>query len=457
MTKAIHAAAADTVPNRIRAFVFWCLLLAAGAASGCTVLSSELAQNLQSTGNIFTGPRYCLPMTMMEFRLSVDPEKVQFRVTPGAPRSVPDRARCYHVEYRPAPQYDDLFHVEIGPRGYLKSVSVNTTDQTVEILRNLAKGFGAFGQGLEAAYFPVSDSPVTKDTIDPTDAGAVAKMEEKFSQALRTYALEKQKIICANALKSERPENGKPTIPDLKARIQCEEFKRLAGMRRPISLRFVPFRVSARKIEISEESDGLQYHAAEPKKRPPDTVADCRLGICYRAPEPWELQVAIGEVALPIRDKSGKLVGAELAPEGVQRSLHLVPNRARIVLIDLQRAIFVNKTQSITFDDNGILDTVTVKKDSELLALSSIPIAIIGAIADGLKIRVTVINERINDANASKALLQARAALEKQRLQLESYLVRAQDYSIATPSRVPALSAEYNLGPAPLDREEPIR
>ena len=127
------------------------------------------------------------------------------------------------------------------------------------------------------------------------------------------------------------------------------------------------------------------------------------------------------------------------------------------MLIDLQRAFFVNKTQSITFDDNGILDTVTVKKDSELLALSSIPIAIISAIADGLKIRVSVINERINDANASKALLQARAALEKQRLQLESYLVRAQDYSIATPSRIPAFSAEYNLGPAPLDREEPIR
>lgn len=127
-------------------------------------------------------------------------------------------------------------------------------------------------------------------------------------------------------------------------------------------------------------------------------------------------------------------------------------NLSSLVEIDLERAFLVNKTQTITFTDDGLLDSVAVKKESELVALSSIPVEVVSAIAEGLKIRVGVLDQQIGNTKASTELIEARAALEKQRAQLEGGLVAAdKGHGAVTASRVPVAGTA-----APLAREEVI-
>ena len=58
-------------------------------------------------------------------------------------------------------------------------------------------------------------------------------------------------------------------------------------------------------------------------------------------------------------------------------SLHLVSNRARLIEIDIRRAFLVEKTQKISFDDNGLLDAFSVIKGSGWSALSHLPIDVV--------------------------------------------------------------------------------
>lgn len=419
-------------------------------AAGCSALTSSSTSDLIAGGSA-SGVHYCLPKSVMEFRLSANPDTVQFKITAGAPKFIKDTTQCYYMNYRPLPQYDDHIKVELGPRGYLKSVSADTTDKTVEIIKNLARAFGALGYGLESAYLSTSDDSITSDTIDPTNENELKNLRDKFRTALTQYARRKKEALCEAANKSEgltkeglppqevkKDKDGKAKEkekeaknPNVLARIRCEEFTQYATLSDPLSVRFKKFHETSQKT-------------ITPKP-------DCRVGLCYRAPEPWELIVEIGSKQKQIALQSKNDVRFR---ENVQRSLHLLPNKANLVEIDLERAILVNKLQTITFTDDGMLDTVAVKKQSEFVALSSIPVEVVSAIAEGLKIRVGVLDEQISNTKSSTELIEARAALEKQRAQLEHGIAAAEkEPGVTTASRVPMSETST----APLAREEAIR
>jgi hypothetical protein len=63
---------------------------------------------------------------------------------------------------------------------------------------------------------------------------------------------------------------------------------------------------------------------------------------------------------------------------------------------------------------------MNVRKDSELLALSSLPLVVIKALADGVQLRLTIVQNEVKLGTAEKNLAASRAKLEKQRHLLEA-------------------------------------
>src|SRR5690606_19061242 len=87
-----------------------------------------------------------------------------------------------------------------------------------------------------------------------------------------------------------------------------------------------------------------------------------------------------------------------------------LPNREEIVSVDVRRAFSIKKVQTMNFD-RGVLTKLHIDKESELLAVSKLPVEVLSAVADGLKIRVSVTTEEKNLLQREADLLKAEAAL----------------------------------------------
>jgi len=127
-----------------------------------------------------------------------------------------------------------------------------------------------------------------------------------------------------------------------------------------------------------------------------DVVADCTIGVCYRPTEPYRIDY---------------YVEVDGAQEGAGTRIMELPNRAPLVAIDIKRAFLVQKLTTIDFNDDGFLNKVRVKKPSELLALSELPLAVMDAILEGFRLRADILTEQRNAAAKEVELLKARQAL----------------------------------------------
>jgi hypothetical protein len=117
---------------------------------------------------------------------------------------------------------------------------------------------------------------------------------------------------------------------------------------------------------------------------------DCTIGICYRPTSPVKVNYSIGG--------------------GDHTLLVDLPNREEIVSVDVRRAFSIKKVQTMNFD-RGVLTKLHIDKESELLAVSKLPVEVLSAVADGLKIRVSVTTEEKNLLQREADLLKAEAAL----------------------------------------------
>ncbi len=375
--------------------------LTATALVGCTVLSSELPATLDLDGRAPEGVHYYLPKFVVDLTLSVDSERASFSVSAGTPNAIADKAHRYYLNYLPLPQYDDKITVALSPKqGFLKTVTANTTDRTSDIIKNLAKAVGAFG-GLESAEFRANEVQLTSVTVDPADSGQLARAVELMNTDARRYAKAQRTKACG--LHGEDKEAG--FILDVKQRARCETYKSLLREHAYVAVAFAPLHGLASRCHAAHFHHEPRGHhgtdhrrhvrAADPIKR-----ADCTSGVCYRPALPYELCMTAGR--------------------SVARQVMMVPNASRVVEIDINRAFLVNKTQQISFDDNGMLESMQITKASELLALSALPLEVINALAEGMQLRVNIIDQQMTNSGASKDLIEARAGLEKQRGLLES-------------------------------------
>lgn len=416
-----------------------CSIIAA-VAVGCTVLTSELPATLEREGRAPGGVHYFLPMATMDLTLSVDGDRAQIRVTPGPLKWIADPSQRYYIRYRPLPQYHDVIDIRLqADKGFLKNITSNTTDETPTIIENLAQAFGAFG--LESAVYPYAEKQLAKLTVDPTSQPSLDDAAARFGKAVNEYAEGRRATAC-------KPDENATIILEPTRKALCDEYTALATAKRPV-------RLAVERLDLDDGVSGgdgshtprhsrpaAQTPLAEPEA---EVKADCSVGICYRSPMAYELKLAVGK--------------------SVHRQILLVPNRSQLVEIDIRRTFLVNKTQTIEFDpDTGLLQSIQVAKDSELKALSALPLTVIKGITDGLALRVKLVTTQRKQADARKSLIEEQANLARQRALLESAISYRARYGsgaagTASISSVPSVKPRAAAGAAQgafVDREPPI-
>ncbi len=399
--------------------------------AGCgEVLTSDLAASLSDHGDPRTGIAYALPRSVMDFTLSVDKDNARFSVTPSAPRAIADPYRRYFLRYQPLPNYDDIVSVTVTGQGFLKTISANTTDRTGDIILNLIKSVSAFGQPFEAAALPAADQQLARVTIDPSNPAEMAETICLFNEAVKRYAAKASKSCSATTVppsktipSTEFDRRFTGVTPDLTKQSRCDEYATVKDRNHYINISLRPMgsdAVAPPLPDCERVSNGLPS-VQRPPAVPPHREADCSVGICYRAPRPFILELIVGDSRA--------------------RGVALLPNASPLVAVDIRRAFFINKVQTLEFDVDGSLKTMAVQKDSELLAISSFPVQVVSAIADSLRLRIQVLDQQIGYANATNDLLQAKADLEKQRVLFEGaeYQISGQRSTATSYSTVPLL------------------
>ena len=388
--------------------------------AGCTVLGSDTVESVLSSGERPSGIAYALPRNVMDFTLSVDAENARFSVSPSAPRAIADEAHRYYLHYHPRINYDDEINVTVTGQGFLKTITANTTDQTGQIILNLIKSVNAFGLPFEAASLPDSDKQLLRLTVDPTNRADIDRVVTAFNLSVRTYAknfaadcgggITRNKSIRppADSVQEERFSHFEKRFSDVHKKSLCVAYSELVSD------------LKSGAGHVSIDVDPLRPSVAEASYVAPD----CSAGVCYRPPAPFSITIRVGD--------------------SVSKGTLLLMNQSPLVAIDIQRGFFINKVQSLEFNpQDGSLQTVKVEKQSELLALSAFPVAVVGAVAESLRLRVKVIDQQIAHADATRELLEAKADLEKQRVLFENA-----EYQVAgTRNTVRSFSAVPNAPP----------
>jgi len=392
------------IPNAIRHLATVLALSAIATATGCAVLTSEEDEVALREGRAPTGIAYSLPKSVIDLSLYVNFETAQFRVTASDPYSIADPSHRYYLRYQPLPQYEDKVDVAVTSNGLLKSISANTTDKTGEVILNLVRAVSAFGSAFESGPADEPETLILKTTIDPTDEGKLRDAERKLKRALRGAAEAAIGENCRDRKKTEKLKLGLTRLE------LCAAFNNIAA-NGAISVKFRPLSSSL---------------ATAPVKS-----ADCGVGICYRPPLQHEILIEGGG--------------------GLRRGIMMMPNSSPLVAIEIRRGFFINKVQTLEFETDGSLKKMTVKKESELLAISKLPVEIVSAVAEGLKLRVEILDQQIGSAKSTGELLQAKADLEKQRVLFESALHQRQGPlnaagSIRAVRKAPLSSAPLTTG-----------
>jgi hypothetical protein len=387
-------------------------VLLCAAAAGCTAVSSDSPAIIAKEGGPLEGVAYSLPLYVMDFVLSVNPDTAQFTVKPSEPRPIASPHHRYYLRYHPLPNYDDTINVTVTPQGLLKSVSSNTTDKSGEIILNLVKSVSAFGPAFEAAAAAPSEVQLAKLTIDPANEDARKRLVESLNKIAAHFAESqikkdvegKEAKICAGQPPKDKAESEAEAgkyFPDIHNKSLCDEYTRIA---KPVEIekckKYVPGEV---EVPCPKGTKAEKNFIGITLKKLPGAVTqisakapDCSAGLCYRPPLPYKMDINVD--------------GSKT------RSIVLLPNEAPLVAIDIERAFFVNKVQTVEFDTNGMLKTMTVTKESELYALSSFPLQVVSAIAESLRLRVSVLDQQIANADSTRELIEAKADLEKQRV-----------------------------------------
>lgn len=358
--------------------------LAAGLATACTVLTSDLPSELAAGGAAPNGHMYALPRGIIEFVLTANPDNATFKLWTEGPTFVADPNHRYVLRYRPLPQYEDKITITMNKNGkpFLKMVKADTTDKTKDVIINLASTVARIG-GFEADV-PSTDIVLASRAVDPGIPADIGAAEAALNRTFSVFVREQDGVCKAHP----PPKNAKGEYDDAgKARLKvCGKYRDFV-VRTDASAR----RAGAPVILIAV--------------KPPTPIvairpADCSIGLCYRPREPFTLTYSLD--------------GA------VNTQIVSLPNMATPISIDITRAFFVNKVQQIDFDDNGFFSKMTIDKQSELAALASLPADVLSEIAKSLQLRVQFLESQKQSADGEVELIKARNQLQKARAAYEA-------------------------------------
>jgi hypothetical protein len=355
--------------------------------------------------------------------LTVVPERAEFSLQAGDPRSIADPKYRFLLRYQPNPNYSDTVTVAVSGQTFLKSVASKTRDDSKRVILNFVKAVSAIGPSFEAGEAASAAQVLAELTFDPLDDGerdeAIKTLNlaaEKFIDSYLGSNCDRESAIASNAA-------IRLPINELRQSAACVKYLELQSFMRDADKGYAADDYGL----ISIRQAGIPRPVTASKSAVKLPSVDCSVGVCYRPRLPYEFGFRIGK-------------------RGYKRTL-MLPNRSALVAIDITRAFFVEKLQTIEFDEHGFLKGITVDKPSELQAVSLLPVEIIQEVTAALRIRVNVLERQIEEATATKNLIEAKAELEKQRRAFETY-ARVAGQGAGTASLradMPGLSAEPAL------------
>lgn len=325
---------------------------------GCTALTSETVDDLDSRGRGPKGIKYSLPVGLNLVELWVHPKNAVFELKVHNPEFFADPSHQYYLRYRPHITYNDDINIEIGRKTFIKSIKVTLEDKLPQIILR-AIGRIPAAEGIPETGLDQTDPPILiyNDVVNLTDSRRMNLVVNNLNKVVKSFSLRQV----------ENCEEMNAT---------CSEYRRLYSMHQPINL-------------------SIQ----RPGARHPYEPADCTKGICYRPVLPYKVIASVG--------------GGNAKFRGFVE----LPNESPPILIDIRRSFAVKKVINILFDEeSGRLQKVTVKKPSQLYAVAGLPLEIAKAIftipTAFVKLRFDLATQQTNLANQMYKLGQAQAKLE---------------------------------------------
>jgi hypothetical protein len=295
----------------------------AAALAGCAIVSSErLSDGARDGGQ---GVAYALPMARVPVVLSANAGQIVLRLE--APLVLADPDHTYIAQRVSNPFSADEVTIAVDPAtGFLASVSAVGKDETLTMLEKLLlpqqKGTP------ESKEAEVQE--IYRTELNPADPVELQQEAAALSQALKRF-LDSQAGACAEPATA------------------CAEY--------------LAIRQRAPTIELSGRRAALLDAAGRPAAVASAAPADCRIGVCYRQPQPFVLKAALGA--------------------SVRSVIVNIPNASPLIAVPLERHAFVTTSHTLAFEQ-GTLKSATVDRPSSALAFASSPLALASGVISSI-------------------------------------------------------------------------
>lgn len=304
-------------------------LAAALCISGCAIVTSR-APDADTPPS---GMLYYLPKAVLPIELVAKGGALELRVQPS--KLVADPGQRYLLKHPTNILASDNVKVDWDSSGMLLSkIAVDSTDQTLNILKEVAK---ATALGRAEAAAAAGEVILASGDFDP-DVDAYAGSNAAVMSDLHAALYRQLRQWAAQCARRDLKEEEKPDP------VNCA----MAGQLLP--------RLANREqiLRITAEPMGTKAASATDQ-------ADCSVGLCYRGQQPF-------------------ILGLEVSDFFSRRTTLMLPNQSPAIALPLNRAPFVKTEHTVEFQTNGTLKSVDTKRPSSALAVVSWPLDVYKAV-----------------------------------------------------------------------------
>ena len=280
-------------------------------------------------------------------------------------KTVVDSRYYMNLGFNHSPTADDDIEVEYNPGGLLKEIKATSKDRTQEIIVNLTKAIFSTGRFLElgADDKEALATKVLQVAFDPFDSDEMWRANQQLLRFGYCIAFARD------------PRHAEPEGCPLRGHSDHHEDHH-------------GWRGDVRKTGVS---NGNKH-----------TVPETGEGVFFRQPLDHKVQI--------FQKNAPKCRGWCPRWEGYA----LFANEGPLLRVDINRTIFVKRETYVSFGNDGVPTKVHVKKPSELVEFSLLPLAISKAIIeaplDAITSKTTVIGAQQKQIAAQTSLLDSQTA-----------------------------------------------
>jgi hypothetical protein len=373
--------------------------IAAVALGACSILSSQPVA--LSPGHTEPGIMYMLPKALVDVVLT--DEAGYFSLKVQNPVIVGDEKKTMRLDYNASVLSNDTVKVTLNEKtNLLQAIDITAEDKTAEIIKKIAQTVAIFAQ---AGVVP--GTVVFQDSFEPGLPGEETRLNQAMQKALRLYIETKaegcNKLIAVTETKDNAAQKA-----------ACATYSRVYGDLASVSIK--ADQLPTKMASATTEGSAAPTPPSPPQPAPSKDGA-CSVGICYRAVVPYRITATINYASVS--------------------TVTYLPNNSPTLSVPLDRFALVTTKHNIVLN-NGMLQSVSVDKPSEGLALVSIPLDVMTAIFESLTTFVqakfdlseketALANQRVAQINAENSLDQLLAKEKAKKGNAEAAVLGAED------------------------------